>query len=287
MFNKYSKLKLVRFLVGSRLVDKLVFARNYYRFNKMFVWPDLKRGERFNEKLLHLKHNPGREIDSALVDKLKVRNFIKEKIGEEYLIKLYGAWGSNNEVDIASLPDKCVLKANHISGDVQIIKDRAQIPEALDALYPLLKRDYANYSGEEHYRGIEPYILAEELLGDGRSINDYKFFCFNGVPKYIQVDFDRFADHRRTFFDPAWNNLKFSTLYPVYESEISPPNNLSEMLKIATLLSQGYEFLRVDLYEVDGRVYFGELTFNHGNGVEPFRPDEFDFTLGNDLTIVR
>lgn len=287
LHNKYLKLRLLRAVLGNQLVDKIVFSKNYYRFNKVWLWPDFKNGQRFNEKILYLKHHKSATINSDLVDKYKVRDYIASKIGADYLIPLYGVWSSSDSIDIAALPEKCVLKTNHVSGDVQLITDKSQIPAALKVLKSLLTKDYSTYSSERHYKGIKPVILAEALLGNGTPINDYKFFCFDGVPQFIQVDVDRFTNHTRTFFDPNWNNLRFSTLYPIFEGSIPAPENLQKMLEIASTLSQGFSFLRVDLYEVEGKVYFGELTFHHGNGVEPFKPDEYDTIMGNCLHLDR
>ena len=282
---KYFKQRFLRILLGHKFVDKIIFTRNYYKFGNKLLWPNLKKGERFNEKMLYMKHFQSAKLNSDLVDKFKVRKIVADMIGEEYLIKLYGVWGASDVIDISLIPGKCVLKTNHISGDVKIITNQGQISDAIDSLKALLKYDYYNYGGEPQYRGISPVILAEELLGNGMPIKDYKFFCFDGIPKYIQVDMDRFTNHTRTFFTLEWNNLRFSTLYPVYDGNIPKPINLHKMIELASTLSRGFTFVRVDLYEVEGKVYFGELTFHHGGGFEPFYPDKFDVILGRDLNL--
>jgi hypothetical protein len=139
--------------------------------------------------------------------------------------------------------------------------------------------NYYKYGREYVYKGIKPCIIAEEYLGD--NINDYKFFCFEKGVCAIQVDFDRFSKHKRNIYTPNWQFMPLRMLYPNDPNIIIPrPENLAEMIKIAEILSYGIPHLRVDFYNVFGRIYIGELTFYHGSGCEPFYPDLYSETFG-------
>lgn len=251
--------------------------------------PDFAKPKTFNEKIIHLKNYCKHPNAQLYTDKFLVRNFVSSAIGSQYLIPLIGVYKKASEIDFSALPEKFVLKANHGSGWNIICKDKSKlnIPNTIKLLNKWLGINYYDMGRDYTYKTIEPKIVAEILMEtkNGGDLKDYKIFCFNGEPIYIQVDVDRSTNHTRAFFDLKWNRMPFTTLYPFFEGSIDPPECLEEMIQVARKLSMGFIFLRVDLYEVNGKVYFGEMTFHHGGGFEPFIPAEYDAILGNYLHI--
>ena len=241
---------------------------------------------RYTEKIQWRKFFDRSEEYSVLSDKLAVRTWVESKIGKEYLIHLLGSWDKYEDIDFNILPEKFVLKTNNASGTNVLIKDKSKIN------HRLLKRkfnywlnfDYSNYAGyEKHYTKIEPKIICEELIetsGDS-DLPDYKFLCFDGEVKYIWVDEGRYHDHKRAIFDTNWNLQPFQQANYQIATGVSKPVNLEKMIEIATELSKGFDHVRVDLYNDNGKIYFGEMTFTNGSGLEPFFPDKYDFILGD------
>lgn len=239
---------------------------------------------RFTEKLQWLKLNERDESFTQLSDKYGVREFVADRVGKQYLITLYKCYDSTDEIDLNELPNQFVLKCTHDSGSVIICNNKAEMDIAWmkKKLNKHLKRNYFYEHREYSYKKIPPKIVCEELIStDGSKVpTDYKFFCFNGIPQFIQVDIDRFEDHTRIIYDTNWNRAKFSIKFPYSYLTIERPTKLDEMLMVASKLSQGFKFVRIDLYQVNEQVLFGEMTFIHGAGYEPFFPDEYDFKIG-------
>ena len=211
----------------------------------------------------------------------------------QYLPKLYGIYKSVDEIDFSKLPQSFVLKTNHDSGGVVLVKDKESFlkdsksfNEAMTKLTTHLNTNFYTLYREWHYRDIEPRIFAEEMLletnadGEAKVPSDYKIHCF-GKTQYIQVDTDRFVEHTRSVFDENWNVMPFSLCYPQSTTPPSKPLNLMTMLMIATRLSMPFAMLRVDLYNIQGKIIVGELTFTHGGGTEKFTPNEWDRKLGD------
>ena len=253
---------------------------------------NLENPKTFNEKLQWLKlyyHDP---LITKCADKYLVREYIKETIGEEYLIPLIGVWDRVEDIDFDKLPNQFVLKVNWGSGQNIIVKDKSQldIEEAKNKLRYWMQptSNHYYYSYEWCYKNIEPKIMCEEYIEqmDGNLL-DYKIFCFNGEPKYIQVDIDRFTNHKRCFYDSTWKKQNFKThsLYPLYHYEIDKPSNLNKMLDFCKILSKNFNHVRVDFYTIDEILYFGELTFYHGNGMEEFSIKEWDYKFGELLEL--
>jgi len=223
-------------------------------------------------------------------DKYLVRDYVSKKIGEKYLVPLIGVYNNENEIDFDKLPQKFVLKTNNNSGRNFICKeiDGIDVPKIKSELKQLLNPEYNKYfySFEWTYKYIQPKIVCEEYIEqkDGQ-LFDYKFFCFHGIPKYIVVDTDRFTNHKRNIFDIKWNLLPISLSYPNDPRVIPKPKKLQEMIKIAKLLSKDFHYVRVDMYSIENIVYFGELTFYPGAGLEPFKPVEWDHIFGQWLSI--
>ncbi|MFM7327184.1 MAG: ATP-grasp fold amidoligase family protein [Bacteroidota bacterium] len=245
---------------------------------------NLRHPVRFSEKMEAIKLSPLVGRQQTLTDKLEVRTFVAERIGEQHLIPVYRTFEQPEDITRELLPESFVMKCTHDSGSVAICKDLRtfDVNNMIRELRRSYNRDYYRMHREYNYRGIPPRILCEQFLAepDGKPPKDYKFFCFNGEPLFLQVDVDRFGSHDRVIYDPAWNKLPFNIKFPVSEKTIERPENLDQMLDIARKLSAGFPFLRVDLYSSRGNTWFGELTFCHGAGHELFIPDRYDIEYG-------
>jgi hypothetical protein len=252
---------------------------------------NLETPQTFNEKIQWLKLYGRKPEHTQMVDKYEVRKYIEGKIGKEYLIPLFGVWDNFDDIDFDSLPNKFVLKANHFSGGVFICKDKQNfnIKKVRQEMNKILKRNYYFYGREWPYKNVRPRIIAEEYMIDesGIELKDYKIHCYNGEPKIIQVDFNRFfGQHKRNFYSIDWVYQPFSLLYPTCpEKTITRPQSLGLMLVLAKKLSQGIPYVRVDLYSIIEKIYFGELTFYHGGGYDKSDPPEWNNILGSWLNI--
>lgn len=251
---------------------------------------NLENPKTFNEKMQWLKIYDSTPVKTKLADKYEVRQWVKEKIGEEYLIPLLGVWDSFDDINFSSLPDKFVLKANHGSHWNIIVKDKSKlnIAKAKKSFDKWLKRDYSYKAGLElHYRGIRPKIIAEQFVSDSNNqLNDYKVLCFNGEPKFVWLDCGRYTKYRtKNIYDINWNLQPFAMSYKNSKQEIPAPENLSKMVDLARILCKDFSFVRVDFYNLDGKIYFGEMTFTSMSGVEVFNPEEYDLILGNMLQL--
>lgn len=247
---------------------------------------DFKSPKTFNEKLQWMKLYDRNPDYIKLVDKYAVREYIAEKIGEEYLIPLLGVWDSPEEIDYDSLPEQFVLKCNHDSGSVIICRDKSAFDKeaANKKLKYHLGRNLYNWGREWPYKHVKPRVIAEKFLSElSGDVPDYKIFCFGGIPKVILLCADRFTEGglRENFYDTDWNLLPVRRpLHPNTDYEVKKPGTLDEMLKLAKVLSEGKTFSRIDFYDVNGKVYFGEITFFPASGLESFEPDEWDLKLG-------
>lgn len=261
----------------------------HYRLHKMYgsftYCLNLKTPKTFNEKIITAKISNVHETLNYLVDKETVKVWVREKIGQEYLVKTIGVFCSVDEINFNSIEYPCIFKPTHASGKVLILSEKPKTEEQKDLLKKMgvwLKINHFFLSGEPQYKNLKPKIICEELLGNkNKRINDYKFFCFHGVPRYIQVDLDRDQGHKRNIYDPDWNKMPFTIKYPSANQLIPRPKNFNKMLDVAKKLSEGFDFVRVDLYNIDGAIYFGEMTFHHGSGYEPFTTYEDDLLFGS------
>ena len=270
------------------LPDKLYLQIFYFSTTGKFI--NFKAPKGFNEKQQWLKVNNRRPEYTPLVDKLAVREHIDNVLGEGHFFPLLGKWDCFDDIDFSALPKQFVLKCNHDSGSTKVIKDKdvltaedfAQLKKSFDAR---IKEDFF-YAGREYpYQGIKPCILAEQLMTDEsnpeKSIEDYKFFCFNGEPKVMFVATDRSTDCRFDFFDMDFNHLDIVNIHPWADKPIAKPAMFEEMKEVAAKLSQGMPFVRIDLYELNGTIYFGEYTFFHGGGFRLCEPPEWERRLGD------
>lgn len=264
--------------------DKLYLKLMYFRvFHKRL---NLKNPQTFNEKLQWLKLYDRKPLYTKLVDKYEVREYIKETIGEEYLIPLLGVWNSFDEIDFESLPEQFVLKCTHDSGGIRICKDKKvfDYTEAKKFFEERMKKNYYYAGREWPYKDVEPRIIAEKLMGDYscQELKDYKMMCFNGKVQCTFVCSDRFASSglKVTFFDNDWRVLPFERHYPKSSINISKPKCFNKMINLSEKLTTDIPFARIDFYEIEGKVYFGEITFYPGCGFEEFNPDCWDRKLG-------
>ncbi len=251
--------------------------------------PDLLNPKTLNEKLQWLKLNYRDPIIPICADKYAVREHLENLGLQNYLIPLITTIRSNEEIQFDKLPNRFVAKAAHSSGWNILCKDKTTLDRRRfeQSLYTWLQTNFYEIGREWIYKDISPKIVVEEFIetAAGESPWDYKFFCFHGEPKFIQVDYSRFSNHTRNLFDLKWNLLPCSLEYPNSDNVSDPPTNLQEMIQLAGKLSEDFPFVRVDLYDVDEKVYFGELTFCPGKACERFRPTSWDYTLGEYLNL--
>ena len=252
---------------------------------------DLKDPKTFNEKLQWLKLHNRKPEYTMMVDKYRVREYIARTIGEEYLIPLLGVWDDPEDIDFDMLPDRFVLKCNHDSGSVILCPDKScfDAEAAREKLRSSMKKNLFWWGREWPYKDVKPCVIAEKYMVDesGTQLKDYKFFCFYGEAKMIQVDFDRFVEHKRNIYNTKWEMQDLQIQFPRdAKQDIPKPAELDRMIRLAEKLARGIPHVRVDFYVVEGRVYFGELTFFHGSGHERFTPEEWDYKFGEwiDLT---
>lgn len=245
-----------------------------------------------NEKLQWLKLHDRRREYTMMVDKYRVKKYIAQKIGPQYLIPTLGVWNRFDDIDFEKLPDQFVLKCTHDSGGVVVCKDknRLDINAARKTINKSLRCNYYWGSREWPYKNVKPRIIAEKYMASpgNEALTDYKFMCFNGKMKCLLTVTERFSrgGDRITFFDREWNPLPFEVRHhPKSAQKIEPPKNLSEMIRLSEVLANNITYVRVDFYEVDGKIYFGELTFFPMSGFIGFSPTKWDRILGDWLDL--
>lgn len=274
------------------LPDKLYLRLFYFSTTGKRI--NFKNPVGYCEKLQWLKVNDRRPEYSKLVDKLAVREHIDAVMGEGHMFPLLGQWKSFDEIEFEKLPNQFVLKCNHDSGSTKVIRDKASLTQedfaAMNAFYTRrLQHDFYHAGREYPYKGIKRCIMAEQLMIDEndpeKSIEDYKFFCFNGEPKLMFVATDRNTDCKFDFYDMDFNHLDIFNIHPNSDKVIEKPKMFEEMKTIAAKLSQGMRHVRIDLYELNGKIYFGEYTFFHGGGFQLFYPEKWERRLGDWIDI--
>ena len=245
----------------------------------------------FNEKLQWLKLYDRRLEYVTMVDKLEAKNYVNSVLGPGYTIPTYGCWNAFDEIDFDSLPEQFVLKTTHDSGTVVICKDRQTFSMKMSKqkLETSLRSKFWLRGREWPYKHVKPRIIAEKYMVDesGQELKDYKWLCFNGEPKALFIATERFSDNgvKFDFFDLNFNHLPFTNGHPNSTHTIAKPSSFEEMKGIAKKLSANIPHVRVDLYDINGKIYFGELTFYHFSGLVPFDPPEWDLKFGEWLTL--
>ena len=250
----------------------------------------LENPQTFNEKIQWLKLYDSTPQKTRLADKYLVREWIKEKIGEEYLVPLLGVWDRFDDIDFSKLPDKFVLKCNHGSGWNYIVQDKERFDktDAKQKFDKWMSMNYAFCAGLElHYKDISPKIIAEQYLEVAGGLKDYRFYCFNGMPLQCWVDlYSGTPAHIRSVFDMKWNKLDLKCTWPDGDGLLNEqPKNFEHMKELAAILSEGFTFVRVDFFEVSGRLYMGEMTFTPMGGYGKFIPYIWDQRLGSLLRL--
>lgn len=278
------------------LPDKLYLSLRYRCI--MGRWIDWKAPQTFTEKIQWLKVYNRRPEFIKMVDKHAVKEYVANIIGSEYIIPTIGVWNNPSEIDWDSLPNQFVLKTTHGGGScgVVICRDKSTLNKehTIAKLFESLKYDIYTGFREWPYKDVPRRIIAEKLiaqpnLGSCVDLSDYKFFCFNGEPIYCQVIRDRNRNETIDFYDMKWSHQEFvGLLNSSLTNGVKPvpcPKQLSKMIEICRCLSKELPFVRVDLYVVGDRIYFGEITFYPASGFGHFKPADWDYRLGNLLSL--
>lgn len=287
LINIYEELVLLkrRVVKPERYIRKMFYRRVDYPLN-------LDNPKTYNEKLQWLKlywHHP---MLPTLVDKYSVKDYVIKEIGEQFVIPTLGVWDNVNDIDWESLPDQFVLKCTHDSGGIIICQDKSKIDKKAvqRKLKKCLSRNFYYSCFEWPYKDVKPRIIAEPFVYDSRNgdLKDYKFFCFNGEVKAMFIATERNkkdVEVKFDFFDADFNHLPFSQGHPNSLDVIDKPLCFEEMKSLASKLSHDFPHVRVDFYEVDGKILFGEMTFFHYAGWVKFNPHEWDNIFGNWLNL--
>ncbi|MDO4526633.1 MAG: ATP-grasp fold amidoligase family protein [Candidatus Saccharibacteria bacterium] len=283
-FGYLSRLGLLNWMSDEKYLKKeykLNFATNL----------DIRNPKTFNEKLQWLKLNDRKDIYTMMADKYEAKKYVADIVGEKYIVPTIGVYNKFDEINFDELPNQFVIKCTHDSGGIIICKDKTNLNKkaARKKINKFLKRKYYYIHREWPYKNIKPRIIIEEYLdprGQG-DIRDYKFFCCNGKPKFVLVCSERFSGCglKETWFDLEWNLLPVVEGGHGVDSNIEKPLNFNKMKNIATTLSKGIPFLRVDFYEIDSRLFFGELTFYPCAGYEQFDPKDWNYKFGREIEI--
>lgn len=292
----YSQYEHIGRLKTLRNIDRLKKASHEERIELIKNCYELRLGHAINfenptlytEKMQWDKLYNKDPMKTTLSDKYLVREWVKEKIGDEYLIPIIGVWDKFSDIPFNSLPNKFVLKTNHGTGTNIIVRDKSKCNwrDAKRKVNDWMKMDFA-YTNffEMHYSQIERKIIIEKYIETSAGeLQDYKFLCFGGVPKFCWVDFDRYTNHTRTVFDMNWQKQPWSQNRKI-GGTIPKPKNFEKMVEVVTKLCEGFAQVRVDLYNIDGKIYFGEMTFTNGSGFCIITPAEYDKILGDLWTL--
>jgi len=282
---------LLRFMKPDSIPDRMFIKYQYHRVFGHVL--DLKNPKTFNEKLNWLKLYDRNPLYTTLVDKVKVKEWIAEKIGEQYTIPTLGVYDSVDEIDFDALPRQFVLKCSHDSGSVIICKDKStfNIIEAKERLSKALKVDYYLNCREWPYKYVPRRILIEQYLKfDGEIIMDYRIYCFNGIPRFVYAytnketyDGSKPEVLNCNYYDIDWNPLSFHQ-HSLPGVNVKKPNHLEMMIEKASIIAEGMPFVRVDFYDTD-IILFGEMTLYPGAGMSPFYPESSDVGIGDMLNI--
>lgn len=275
--------------IGKKIVglipDKMWLSWQFKR--RMGYKMDWENPKTFNEKLQWLKVYDRNPLYTTMVDKYEVKKYVADKIGEEYIIPTLGVWNSFDEIDFDALPDQFVLKCTHDSGGLAIVRDKAKFDKekARKQFKVALGRNPYDVTREWPYKNVKPRVIAEKYMEDANAdvLPVYKVFTFGGKPKLIQaIQNDKTAEETIDYFDTDWNLLDLRQNFPNSKEPLSRPRNLEQMISLAEELAIVVPtFLRVDFYEINGRLYFSEFTFFSDSGMKKFHPQKWDNELGD------
>lgn len=284
--SRRTRFRLLKF--ASFVSDRQMLKLQYFIKTKRVL--NLKNPKRYTEKIQWYKLYYRDPIMAQCADKLLVRDFVKSRGLGHILNDLYATFNSSEDISIENLPDSFVLKLSNGSGTNLLVPDKQKINITdIKKKFESFQDQASISAGREWvYNANKPTIIAEKFLIDQEQKNgicDYKFLCFNGSPHYVWKDIGRYSDHRRNFYDLEWNDLHIASDHPCSDFPESRPEKLEEMIEIASILSKGFPAVRVDLYQVENKIYFGEMTFFPFSGYVKFTPDEFDFELGSKFVL--
>lgn len=281
---RFKILSVLKFIPDDKMIKLQYWLKHGRRLN-------LEKPIRYTEKIQWYKLNYHDPIMAQCADKYGVREYITSKGLENILIPLYGVYDDIKSVEWTKLPQKFVIKTTNGSGTNFFCRNKENIDkEAIVKQFETyFEQSNASAGREWVYKSIAPKIVVEKLMEDfaqeDGSINDYKFLCFNGEPTFIVYDTDRFTNHKRNIYDLQWNDLHVASDCPCSNRNVQKPAALEEMLRVSRILSKDFPAVRVDLYLIEGRIYFGELTFFPWSGYVQFTPDTFDFILGDKFVL--
>ena len=294
--NTIGYLKKLKKRLESLLPDKVYLSYLYYRrLKRKMHWNDPKS---FSEKLQWIKVYDRKPEYTTMVDKYEAKNYVAAKIGAQYIIPTFGVWEKVEDIDFDALPNRFVLKCTHDSGGLVVCRDKQalDIDKAKQKIEACLKNNYYLNGREWPYKNVKARIIAEQYMEETNilspynqgSLTDYKFYCFNGEPKFLYIShgLENHATASISFLTMDWQFADYERSDYAPFKELPPkPLKYEEMISICKKLSAGIPFIRVDLYEIDGNVYFSELTFSPCNGMIPFRNPAHDFEIGKMLTL--
>ena len=268
-----------------RIIPDRAYIQMYY-FAHFKKFCNLKNPKTYNEKLNWLKLHDKNPIYTRIVDKFEAKEYVKDIIGDQYIIPTLGVWENFDDIDFDELPQQFVLKCTHDSEGLVIVKDKDKLDKemAKNKIESALKQNFFYIGREWPYKNVKPRIIAEKYMEDhiDGELRDYKFFCFDGEPKAMFVASDRASDNVKfDYFDLNFNHLDIKQKYPHAEQPLRKPVTFEKMIELSKVLSKGFPHVRVDFYEVDGQLYFGELTFYHFSGFMPFEPNKWDKIFGD------
>ena len=284
------KIKNLMWFFANRLPDK-TFIKLFYRYQTGKKL-NLNNPKTFNEKLQWLKLHDRKPIYTTMVDKYEAKKYVANIIGEEYIIPTFGVYNNFDEIDFNKLPNQFVIKCTHECGGLVIVKEKSKlnIEEARKKINSSLKKNYYYYGREWPYKNVKPRIIVEKYMSnkDEASMRDYKFFCFDGKPElmYLSEGLENHETARMSFYDM---NFKVTDCkrkdYKQLEYIPNKPKTFEDMKKLASILSKGFPHLRVDFYEINNHIYFGELTFYTCSGIIPFEDEKWNEELGKKIKI--
>lgn len=289
---KHGLRRVAGYFVNHRLLnwmpDKPYLQIFYYAEFGKFI--DFKNPKTFNEKLNWLKLYYRRPDFITLVDKYEVKKYIADKIGEQHVIPTLGVWDKFEDINFNELPNQFVLKCTHDSGGLVVCKDKSKLnlKEVKAKIEKSLTNNYYLWTREWPYKGVKPRIIEEKYMEDQETgeLRDYKFFCFNGEPKLMFVASERGLKNTKfDFYDMQFHHMNIVQHYPNSECSIEKPEHFEKMVMLAEKLSAGFPHVRVDFYEANGQVYFGEMTFYHFGAIVPFETEEWDKKIGDWLVL--
>lgn len=289
---KHGLRRVAGYFVNHRLLnwmpDKPYLQIFYYAEFGKFI--DFKNPKTFNEKLNWLKLYYRRPDLITLVDKYEVKKYIADKIGEQHVIPTLGVWDKFEDINFNEFPNQFVLKCTHDSGGLVVCKDKSKLnlKEVKAKIEKSLTNNYYLWTREWPYKGVKPRIIAEKYMEDQETgeLRDYKFFCFNGEPKLMFVASERGLKNTKfDFYDMQFHHMNIVQHYPNSEYSIEKPEHFEKMVMLAEKLSAGFPHVRVDFYEANGQVYFGEMTFYHFGAIVPFETEEWDKKIGDWLVL--